>query len=143
MTTERRSSSSTNFATTDEDMVTAKEPESKTNSLGYILEMKLPREYAEYENREKAVALLKSRRGLMWLFVVDTAKHYSIPEEEVNLEVIRCRFLISQGPHMFEDCCCEWCAGTLETEKQGSVPTGRKSGCRRKYLKDTQVPLYF
>ncbi|TGO22535.1 hypothetical protein BPAE_0164g00220 [Botrytis paeoniae] len=141
MTTETRRFSSTNFATTDENMATAKEPVSKTNSFGYVLEMKLPREYAEFEYREKAVAWRTSRRAVMWLFVIDTAKYYSIPKEEVDLEVIRCRFLISQGPHMFENCYCEWCAGTPETVEQDSGPARRKPGCRRKYLKDTQTPL--
>ncbi|KAF5876190.1 uncharacterized protein Bfra_002592 [Botrytis fragariae] len=128
MSTETRRIPSANFATTDKNMATVKKPESKTNSLGYVLEMKLPREYAEFEYREKSVLWKNSRRTVMWLLEIDTARYYSIPMEEVNLEVIRCRFLISQGPHMFEDCYCEWCAGTLETREQGSEPARKKPG---------------
>ncbi|KAF7940218.1 uncharacterized protein EAE98_000345 [Botrytis deweyae] len=143
MTVETRSISSTDFATSDENMATSKEPESKTNSLGYVLEMKLPREYAEFEYQESVVAWGNMRRTIMRILVIDTARYFSIPEEIVSPEVIRCRFLVCQGPHMFEDCYCEWCDGTPETGEQGSGPARMKPGCRRKYLNDTQDPLYY
>ncbi|KAF7880562.1 uncharacterized protein EAF02_007408 [Botrytis sinoallii] len=143
MTIETRNISSTNFATTDENMAISKEPESKTNSLGYVLEMILPREYAEFEYRESVVSWRNMRRSIMWLLVIDTARYFAIPKEIVSPEVIRCRFLVCQGPHMFEDCYCEWCDGTPETGEQGSGPARMKPGCRRKYLNDTQDPLYY
>ncbi|TGO43311.1 hypothetical protein BHYA_0002g01160 [Botrytis hyacinthi] len=141
MTTETRRVSSTNFATTDENMATTKEFESKTNSFGYVLELKLPREYAAFEDREKEVYSRMSRRVVMWQLLIDTARYYTIPKEEVNLDVIRCRFLMSQGPQIFEDCYCEWCAVTPETGEQDSGSVRKKPGCIRKYLEDTHTPL--
>ncbi|TGO69935.1 hypothetical protein BOTNAR_0005g00170 [Botryotinia narcissicola] len=143
MTTEKRRISSTKFATTDENMATAKESESKTNSFGYVLEMKLPREYAAFEDRENEVFSRTSRRAVMWQLVIDTARYYSIPKEEVSQEFIRCRFLMSQGPQIFEDCYCEWFTETPETEEQDNGPVRKKLGCIRYYLKDTQTPCYF
>lgn len=143
MATKSRRGSSTNFATTNENVATAKELESKTDSFGYMLEMKLTEKYAEFEHRANAVLSLTSRAEVMWALVIDTARYYSIPKEEVNLEVIRCRLILSQGPQIFEDCYCEWCAGTPETGEQDRRLMGKKPGCIRKYLKDSQTPLYF
>ncbi|TGO16107.1 hypothetical protein BTUL_0032g00700 [Botrytis tulipae] len=143
MTAETRRISSTKFATTDENMATAKESESKTNSFGYVLEMKLPREYAAFEDRENEIFSRTSRRVVMWQLVIDTARYYSIPKEEVSQEVIRCRFLMSQGPQIFEDCYCEWCTKTPETGEQDNGPVRKKLGCIRNHLEDTQTPFYF
>ncbi|CCD53158.1 predicted protein [Botrytis cinerea T4] len=51
--------------------------------------------------------------------------------------MVRCRFLISQDSHMFEDCYCEWCDGTPKAGEQGSGKVRRKFGCGGKYVKDT------
>ncbi|KAF7942822.1 uncharacterized protein EAE97_006276 [Botrytis byssoidea] len=143
MTAETRRISSANFEATDENMASAKESESKTNSFSYVLEMKLPREYAAFEDRENEVSSRTSRRAVMWQLVIDTARYYSIPKEEVSQEVIRCRFLMSQGPQIFEECYCEWCNETPETREQDNGPVRKKLGCIRYYLKDTQTPFYF
>ncbi|TEY81822.1 hypothetical protein BOTCAL_0031g00140 [Botryotinia calthae] len=118
-------------------MATAKEPEFTTKSSGYVVEMKLREEYAEREYRHTATSSKMSRRAVMLLLVIDTSKYYRIPKKEVSLEMVRCRFIISQGFHMFEDCYCEWCDGTPKAGEQGSGRGRRKFGCRGKYLKDT------
>ncbi|KAF7959881.1 hypothetical protein EAE96_001484 [Botrytis aclada] len=142
MSTEMRNCSSTNFATTDKNMATTKKPESMSKSFGYVLEMQPPREYMEREYRERQAIRKEERIDLMWLFVVDTANYYSIPEEEVSLEVIRCRYVMNSGPQMFEDCSCKWCAGSPKTGEQDLGMGKGKPGCWRCYLKDSQTPLY-
>lgn len=118
-------------------MTIDKEPESMTKSSGYVVEMKLRKEYAEREYRHREVSSKTSRRAVMLLLLIDTSNYYRIPKKEVSLEMVRCRFLISQDSHMFEDCYCEWCDGTPKAGEQGSGKVRRKFGYGGKYVKDT------